>query len=953
VQRVPDIAVSSAKGEVFGGSAGRSFPGGLFVLICLLGGVFFAASAGAAERQVLSGHVVRAVAALQLQPVGKLPDSQNLQLAIGLPLRDRETVTNLLQRLYDPTDPQYHRWLRPEEFAARFGPTEKDYQAVIEFATTNGLTVIGTHPNRTLVDVRGSVADIERTFGVKLLVYQHPTQARQFYAPDREPSVALAAPLLAISGLDDYVLNRPGGGAGPFGGGAPGSGSGPFGAYRGNDFRAAYAPGTTLNGTNQAVGLFELDGYYPGDITAYENEAGLPNTVLTNVLVDGYSGSAGDANLEVALDIDMAQCMAPALSGIIVYESTNLSVAVNNDVLNRMATDDLAAQLSCSWLINRNASTEQIFQQFAMQGQSFFQCAGDDGAYNWSVSGQQREDSPSVTIVGGTILTMSGAGAAWSSETTWPFSGGGVSATYPIPVWQQGVNMTTNGGSPFQRNIPDVAMVATNITLIWNNGFHGVAWGTSAAAPLWAGLTALVNQQAAANGGRPVGFINPAIYGIGTGAAYAVCFHDITTGNNENANSPSQYSAVPGYDLCTGWGTPAGSNLVNALAPLPQPDLTAAAASLDDTRPRQGASITATITITNRACAGGSAAAGAFHVGFYSSVTPDFAGTMAFYEAPVAGCPADGSVTFTQSVMIVSSTSPGDYYLGFKINDENEVAECDTNNNFFDWKIAVLPACTYRLSATAIAVPAKGGPKTVQVTTQSPGCSWTARSNDPFITITSGGSSPGSGTVHFLVAGNTNAADRAGTLTVAGQMVTVNQAGGGCAVALSPVSAKFKASGGTGTVKVTPGLTNCDWSAASNNGFITLTTSASGTGKGSIGYSVAGNATTVAQSGSITIGGETFTIDEAGVPCEISLGQASAVFGSAGGSSNVTVTANGTNCEWKAVVSGPFIHITSGDSGAGSGQIDYTVEPNTKTSPQTGAITVGKEKLAITESPAP
>ncbi len=136
-------------------------------------------------------------------------------------------------------------------------------------------------------------------------------------------------------------------------------------------------------------------------------------------------------------------------------------------------------------------------------------------------------------------------------------SGGGVSTSYPIPIWQQGINMATNHGSTTMRNIPDVAMTADNIYVIYNNGsIYPDGGGTSAAAPLWAGFTALVNQQAATLGKPAVGFLNPALYAIGNGPNYATAFHDITNGNNFSAVSPTNYPAVPGYDLCTGWGTP-------------------------------------------------------------------------------------------------------------------------------------------------------------------------------------------------------------------------------------------------------------------------------------------------------------------------------------------------------------------------------------------------------------
>ena len=166
-----------------------------------------------------------------------------------------------------------------------------------------------------------------------------------------------------------------GGGSGP----VAASGSGPDGLYMGNDFRAAYVPGVALTGAGQSVGLLEFDGYYPSDITNYAAMAGVPSVPLKNVYVDGFSGEAGDANVEVALDIDMAVCMAPGLSSVVVYEAGPYGDA--NDLLNRMATDDLANQLSASWTYPIDAESEQIFQQFAAQGQSFFNASGDGDAY--------------------------------------------------------------------------------------------------------------------------------------------------------------------------------------------------------------------------------------------------------------------------------------------------------------------------------------------------------------------------------------------------------------------------------------------------------------------------------------------------------------------------------------------------------------------------------------------
>ena len=135
--------------------------------------------------------------------------------------------------------------------------------------------------------------------------------------------------------------------------------------------------------------------------------------------------------------------------------------------------------------------------------------------------------------------------------------------------------MTTNQGSTTMRNVPDVALTADNIFVVADNGQEENVGGTSAATPLWAGFTSLVNQQSVAGGSPPVGFLNPALYTIGKGPNYPNCFHDTTVGDNTWAGSPDRFFAVPGYDLCTGWGTPRGTNLINALAsPVARPVLT-------------------------------------------------------------------------------------------------------------------------------------------------------------------------------------------------------------------------------------------------------------------------------------------------------------------------------------------------------------------------------------------
>ena len=561
-----------------------------FVFLALLFALISARSAKAEPgRMMLHGHVPAAVAGLV--PKGRLSATNHLCLAIGLPLRNEAALNELLRQLYDPHSTNFHKFLAPPEFTARFGPTEQEYQAVIKFAEANGLTVAGTHPNRMVLDVEGSASNVEQAFHVTFRTYKHPTEARDFFAPVTEPSAPTNLSVVTVEGLSDYGLPKPLSHKADALKVRPLSfnGSGPNSEYAGNDFRNAYVPGTKLNGAGQSVGLLEFSDYYPVDITNYENTIGLANYIpLTNVVLSGGTPST-DKNYEVALDIELTIAMAPGLSRVIVYEEKSINPS---SILNRMANDNLAKQLSSSWSWSGGPSTtiDSIFQQMAAQGQSFFQASGDHDAYtgNQTLDNSSQTtapvDSTNLTCVGGTTLTMNGAGASWSSETVWNYnlrgitnegSGGGISAYYSIPSWQTNVNMATNQGSTTNRNIPDVALTADNIFVSYNNGDDSGTYyfiGTSCAAPLWAGFCALVNQQSVAdNPTNFVGFLNPALYNIASGTNYNACFHDITTGNNIGTNTAGLFNAVAGYDLCTGLGTPNGTNLINALAPLSLP----------------------------------------------------------------------------------------------------------------------------------------------------------------------------------------------------------------------------------------------------------------------------------------------------------------------------------------------------------------------------------------------
>ena len=546
----------------------------------LIGLIVFSAGLPAvgAERE-LPGHVPAIVP--HLTTTGRLPATNQLRLAIGLPLRKPAELDEFLRQLSDPASPNFRKFLTPAEFTARFGPTESDYLAVQNFAHTNGLTVTARHGNRLLLDVSGPVSAVEGAFHITLRTYRHPSEQRDFFAPDTEPTVDVSLPVADVSGLDNY--SRPHPNLHPQTAAVkPLTGSAPDGySYFGDDFRAAYVPGTTLTGAGQSVGLFQLEGFYASDIATYASLAGggRTNIAIQTVLLDGASGApnTSDPNgiAEVSLDIEMSMAMAPGLSQIVVFEG-NQSFFIPNDILNAMAASNTVRNLSSSWSWGGGPSTttDNIFKTMAAQGQSFFVASGDSDAYpsgyvDNSSNTTAPVSSPYLTSVGGTMLTTTGPDGSYVSETTWNRnngvgSSGGTSSYYKIPGWQASVSMVANGGSVTNRNLPDVALTAEYVYVKYDltSGAYG---GTSCAAPLWAGFLALVNQQAEASGQAPVGFINPAIYELANESVYSTIFNDTTTGNNTSSSSPNAFYAVPGYDLCTGLGTPAGTNLINAI----------------------------------------------------------------------------------------------------------------------------------------------------------------------------------------------------------------------------------------------------------------------------------------------------------------------------------------------------------------------------------------------------
>src|SRR5215469_6722692 len=504
----------------------------------------------AQEQPLLTHHVREVVRNGQAHSIGRLPATQSLPFDIVLPLSNQAELENFLQELYDPSSPSYRHFLTVQEFTARFGPSQMDYDAVVSFAQRNGFTVVGGSRDAMDVQLKGSVASIEAAFHVTMGVYQHPTENRKFYGPDREPTVELPFQLWHISGLDNYSIPQP--------------------AIQHTNLSMK---SNAVAGSGQTLGLLEYRGYDIADVNTYFTNVGQTNSVpIVGISTDGTGLSCLSLfncdDTEPTIDITQAVSVAPGLKAMNLYVGST-----DTALLSSMSTHSpLDAQLSSSWLWTPPDPTtdDPYFEKFAAQGQSFFQAAGDAGAYSASSAYVFPGEDSYVTVVGGTDLQTTGAGGPWSSETAWAFGGGGYyepgppSEEIPIPSWQQlaGVITPTNEGSTTVRNLPDVAAesnfdfyVCSDQTTCTANHYGG----TSFAAPMWAGYLALVNQQAIANDKPTLGFINPTIYALGLSSGYNSAFHDITSGSNG-------FPAVTGYDLATGWGSPNGTGLINALA---------------------------------------------------------------------------------------------------------------------------------------------------------------------------------------------------------------------------------------------------------------------------------------------------------------------------------------------------------------------------------------------------
>lgn len=528
-------------------------------------------------RSIIPGHLPRALQHMPHLYYNSMVNRQ-LHLSISLNLRNAGQLDTLLQEQNDPHSRYYHRYLTPQQFSEMFSPTQASVDQVVAYLRGQGLYVSSVASNRLLIDASGPLTAVEQAFDVTITDYQ--LNGRTVYAPTGEPSVptSLSGLLLNIGGLNDvaqyhHSVARKA---------APAAGLTP------TNLRAAYDINSLISssdGAGQTVAIFELDGYKSSDVNTYLRHYGLGAAKYSNVLVDGATGAAGEGAIEVELDMEGVSAIAPGATQRI-YIGPNSDSGVN-DTYNKIVTDNTARVVSTSWGLcesqagNAELSAEDtIFKQGAAQGQSFFAASGDSGAYDCgdnSLAVDSPASDPYVVGVGGTTLQL-GSGSRYGSESVWSSprdtqrgphgagGGGGYSSFFTRPAYQSGPGVGSNG----HRHVPDISADADPATgylvycTVSASQCPASGWvtigGTSAAAPLWAGIATDTNGYLASQGKSLLGNVNAELYTLFNTSQPFKAYRDVTTGNNLH------YRAGPGYDVASGIGSPDAWNFARDVA---------------------------------------------------------------------------------------------------------------------------------------------------------------------------------------------------------------------------------------------------------------------------------------------------------------------------------------------------------------------------------------------------
>ena len=750
------------------------------------------------------------------------PVVPSLKLSVTLAFKKSDAqqaaLEQLLRQQQDPASPLFRKWFSPEQYANRFGLSQSDIDKVVEWLRSSGLTVVQVARGRDFIAFSGTALQVEAA--LKTPIHRYLVVSEEHYANVAEPSLpeAIAQVVSGFLGLDDFRPTHPKSKVHrlpAFSGPArpnytdPQSGLSsltPSDLATIYDIQPLYQNG--FDGSGQTLVVAGQTNVDLADIRAFRKGFNLPSNDPQLVLVPGSTdpGMLPDQLGEADLDLEWSGAIARNATILFVY-SQNAMVSAVYAIDNALAPvinysfSDCEANVPKSW----PQMIESYAQKANSEGITWIASSGDSGAAACeNQNGTATEATtglsvnipasiPEVTGVGGTELAE-GTGNYWGTnngslgsalgyipESAWndlpatgfAASGGGFSVLYPKPSWQNGPGVPNDG----LRDVPDVALTASwvhDAYVIVTGG--QLAWygGTSAAAPAFAGVVALLNQYWGTAG---LGNINPNLYALAQGVPGI--FHDITTGNNMvpcqvgSLNCPNGsfgFSAGPGYDQVTGLGSVDATHLVTNWTALPYLAITA---FTSDTTVLTGGKMNVTFTVANN----GGADAGPFRIGAYiptssaplTSMTP-------FAYCDFSGLAARATSTCSGSVSVPTGIQPGAYYLIAVADILHQLVEYyqAQNARLSDSGLVTIAApCNYSLSNSSGQFTASGGTGSFIVQAQA-GCSWSVAPSVKWIAIAGATTGSGPGTVSFLVASNAGAA-RTGAISVANQQFTVAQ----------------------------------------------------------------------------------------------------------------------------------------------------------------------------------
>ncbi len=616
-----------------------------FALFCCM-------AAGQARRGTLRGHVHPALKGAT--DLGRAPDGAltGLQVVFALSAEKQAALEQLLARQQDPAAAEYHKWLTPEDYAKRFGASDSDIGDAVSWLASQGLQVGAVARGRNAVAFSGSVRKVEAAFGTE--IHRYSVDGATHFANASEPSVGavLEGKVTAVRGLHDFRMRHPRYTSATSGNHylAPDDYSVLY------DLKPLYDK--KIDGTGQKLAIVGQSQVPLSDLQLFRTSFNLAANDPQIVLVPGFKDPgvvSGDQG-ESILDIEWAGAVARNASIIFVY---SLDVT---DAVFYVIDQNLAPVVSMSYGLCESQTgaadmslLRTYAQRAASQGITWVAASGDSGAADCFSNtsrtvAQLQVDAPAsipeVTGVGGTTFSE-GTGTYWNAandankasvvsyipEMAWndstvgnlSSSGGGVSTFFEKPSWQVGAGVPNDGA----RDVPDVSMSASashDGYLVYQNGNLQVVGGTSAGAPTFAGIVALLNQYQVSNGLQTtagMGNVNPRLYAMASSVPSA--FHDITTGSNivnpcsnrvTACTSPNiGYTAGAGYDLVTGLGTVDAFNLVTNWGS-PKANVTVQLTSNVSSVPLNGSAVlTATVTSSNSGTPTGT-------VAFFSGSTP-------------------------------------------------------------------------------------------------------------------------------------------------------------------------------------------------------------------------------------------------------------------------------------------------------------------------------------------